>query len=191
MHQTWNRSEQQLFYLIALTRFRTRDLWHWYHIELHAPTSSTQKIKLMWRGGQFTYIPTVQNSYRASTRSDGLSSMDHPVGLGFNAAPPVPRRRAPPSARVQNPAAAPLTPTLSSPHPLSPLLSFPPPDAAGKRYAYMYFSPEYLLWFSDFVIADAQCLLYLWSAKQDFQKNSIKNVDAHSFGRIWCNSLKH
>ena len=24
-----------------------------------------------------------------------------------------------------------------------------------------------------------------------FKKNSIKNVDAHSFGRIWCNSLKH
>ena len=27
-------------------------------IELHAPTSSTQKLKLMGRGGQFTYIPT-------------------------------------------------------------------------------------------------------------------------------------
>ena len=57
-HQTWNRSEQQLFYLIALTRIRTRDLWLWYHIEFHAPTSSTQKLKLMGRGGQFTYIPT-------------------------------------------------------------------------------------------------------------------------------------
>ena len=43
MPQTWNRSEQQLFYLIALTRIRT---------------SSTQKLKLMGRGGQFTYIPT-------------------------------------------------------------------------------------------------------------------------------------
>ena len=57
--QTWNRSEQQLFHLIALTRIRTRDLWLWYHIELHAPTSSTQKLKLMGRGGQFTYIPIV------------------------------------------------------------------------------------------------------------------------------------
>ena len=58
--QTWNRSEQQLFYLIALTRIRTRDLWLWYHIELHlhAPTSLTQKLKLIRRGGQFTYIPT-------------------------------------------------------------------------------------------------------------------------------------
>jgi len=42
--QTWSRSEQQLFYLIALTRILTRDLWLWYHIELHAPTSSTQKL---------------------------------------------------------------------------------------------------------------------------------------------------
>ena len=63
--QTWNRSEQQLFYLIALTRIRTRDLWLWYHIELHAPTSSTQKLKLMGRGGQFTYIPTVETQDRA------------------------------------------------------------------------------------------------------------------------------
>ena len=57
--QTWNRSERQLFYLIALTRIRTRDLWLWYHIELHAPTSSTQKPKLMGKGGQFTYTPTL------------------------------------------------------------------------------------------------------------------------------------
>ena len=28
-------------------------------IELHAPTSSTQKLKLMGKGGQFTYTPTV------------------------------------------------------------------------------------------------------------------------------------
>ena len=28
-------------------------------IKLHAPTSSTQKLKLMGRGGQFTYIPTI------------------------------------------------------------------------------------------------------------------------------------
>ena len=54
--QTWNRSKQQLFYLIALTRIRTQDLWLWYHIELHAPTNSTQKLKLIGRGGQFTYI---------------------------------------------------------------------------------------------------------------------------------------
>ena len=31
-------------------------------IELHAPTSSTQKLKLMGRGGQFTYIPTASPS---------------------------------------------------------------------------------------------------------------------------------
>ena len=28
-------------------------------IELHAPTNLTQKLKLMGRGGQFTYIPTL------------------------------------------------------------------------------------------------------------------------------------
>jgi hypothetical protein len=28
-------------------------------IELHAPTSSTQKLKLMGKGGQFTYTPTL------------------------------------------------------------------------------------------------------------------------------------
>ena len=27
-------------------------------IKLHAPSNSTQKLKLMERGGQFTYIPT-------------------------------------------------------------------------------------------------------------------------------------
>jgi hypothetical protein len=27
--------------------------------ELHAPTSSTQKLKLMGKGGQFTYTPTL------------------------------------------------------------------------------------------------------------------------------------
>jgi hypothetical protein len=54
--QTWNRSEQQLFYLIALARIQTHDIWLWYHIKLHAPTNSTQKLKLMGRGVQFTYI---------------------------------------------------------------------------------------------------------------------------------------
>jgi hypothetical protein len=28
-------------------------------IELHAPTSSTQKLKLIGKGGQFTYTPTL------------------------------------------------------------------------------------------------------------------------------------
>ena len=41
-----------------LTRIRTRDLWLWYHIELHVPTSSIQKFKLIGRDWQFTYIPT-------------------------------------------------------------------------------------------------------------------------------------
>jgi hypothetical protein len=41
---------------------RTRDLWLWYHIELHAPTSSTQKLKLIGKGGQFTYTPTLSSN---------------------------------------------------------------------------------------------------------------------------------
>ena len=57
--QTWNRSEPQLFFLIALTRIRTRDLWLWYYIELHAPTSSTRKLKLMGRGGHHLYSNTL------------------------------------------------------------------------------------------------------------------------------------
>jgi hypothetical protein len=28
-------------------------------IELHAPTNSTQKLKLIGKGGQFTYTPTL------------------------------------------------------------------------------------------------------------------------------------
>ena len=69
--QTWNRSEQQLFYLITLTRIRTRDLWLRYHIELNAPpTSSTQKLKLMGRGEQFTYIPTLPLIWRLPQTSD-------------------------------------------------------------------------------------------------------------------------
>jgi hypothetical protein len=43
----------------APTRTQTRDLWLWYHIELHAPTNSTQKLKLIGKGGQFTYTPTI------------------------------------------------------------------------------------------------------------------------------------
>ena len=38
-------------------------------IELHAPTSSTQKLKLMGRGGQFTYIPTLPFSSSSSSSS--------------------------------------------------------------------------------------------------------------------------
>jgi hypothetical protein len=34
------------------------------NIELHAPTSSIQKRKLMGRGGQFTYIPTLPLTWR-------------------------------------------------------------------------------------------------------------------------------
>jgi hypothetical protein len=45
--------------IYAPVRIRTRDLWLWYHIELHAPTSSTQKLKLIGKGGQFTYTPTI------------------------------------------------------------------------------------------------------------------------------------
>jgi hypothetical protein len=39
-------------------------------IELHAPTSSTQKLKLMGRGGQFTYIPTLPLTWRLPQASD-------------------------------------------------------------------------------------------------------------------------
>ena len=68
--QMWNRSEQQLFYLIALTRIRTQDFWLWYYIELHAPTNSIQKLKLMGRGGQFTYIPILPLTWRLPQTSD-------------------------------------------------------------------------------------------------------------------------
>jgi hypothetical protein len=54
--QTCNRSEQQLFYLIALVRIRTHDICLWYHIKLHVPTSSIQNLKLIGGGEQFTYI---------------------------------------------------------------------------------------------------------------------------------------
>jgi len=40
------------------------------NIELHAPTSSTQKLKLMERGGQFTYIPTLPLTWRLPQTSD-------------------------------------------------------------------------------------------------------------------------
>ena len=39
-------------------------------IKLHAPTSSTQKLKLMGRGGQFTYIPTLSLTWRLPQASD-------------------------------------------------------------------------------------------------------------------------
>ena len=39
-------------------------------IELHAPTSSTQKLKLMGRGMQFTYIPTLTLTWRLPQVSD-------------------------------------------------------------------------------------------------------------------------
>ena len=41
-------------------------------IVLHAPTSSTQKLKLMGRGGQFTYIST-QITLQSLTGIKGLS----------------------------------------------------------------------------------------------------------------------
>jgi len=39
-------------------------------IELHAPTSSTQKFKLMGKGGQFTYIPTLPLMWRLPQASN-------------------------------------------------------------------------------------------------------------------------
>ena len=47
------KGEAQFFFLpITLT------------IKLHAPTNSTQKLKLMGRGVQFTYIPTLPLTWR-------------------------------------------------------------------------------------------------------------------------------
>jgi hypothetical protein len=40
------------------------------HIKLHAPTSSTQKLKLVRRGEQFTYIPTLPLTWRLPQTSD-------------------------------------------------------------------------------------------------------------------------
>jgi hypothetical protein len=39
-------------------------------IKLYAPTNSTQKFKLMGRGGQFTYIPTLSLTWRLPQASD-------------------------------------------------------------------------------------------------------------------------
>jgi hypothetical protein len=55
---TWILEWAVIILINAPARTRTRDIWLWYHIELHAPTSSTQKFKLMGKGGQFTYTPT-------------------------------------------------------------------------------------------------------------------------------------
>ena len=41
-------------------------------IELHAPTSSTQKLKLMGRGEQFTYIPTFSTDLQTEGFKQGL-----------------------------------------------------------------------------------------------------------------------
>jgi hypothetical protein len=47
---------------------RTQDFWLWYHIELHASTSSSQKFKLMRKGGQFTNTPTLYFGVRQTRR---------------------------------------------------------------------------------------------------------------------------
>jgi len=46
------------------------ELFSFINIKLHAPTSSTQKLKLMGRGGQFTYIPTLPLTWRLPQASD-------------------------------------------------------------------------------------------------------------------------
>jgi hypothetical protein len=56
---TWILEWAVIILINAPARTRTRDLWLWYHIELHAPTSSTRKLKLMGKGEQFTYTPTL------------------------------------------------------------------------------------------------------------------------------------
>jgi hypothetical protein len=55
---TWILEWAVIILINAPARIRTRDLWPWYHIELHTPTNSTQKLKLMRKGGQFTYTQT-------------------------------------------------------------------------------------------------------------------------------------
>jgi hypothetical protein len=47
-------------------------------IELHAPTSSTQKLKLMRKGGQFTYTSTLPLMCRLPQGA----YMD--IGVGYN-----------------------------------------------------------------------------------------------------------
>jgi hypothetical protein len=42
-------------------------------IELHAPTSSTKKLKLTRKGGQFTYTPTVTNFTDTCHSPQGMS----------------------------------------------------------------------------------------------------------------------
>jgi hypothetical protein len=64
--QTWNMNEQQLFYLIVLTRIRTRDLCLWYHIE--SPTSPYQ-LKLLGWIGQFTYVTINTPQYLLERRT--------------------------------------------------------------------------------------------------------------------------
>jgi hypothetical protein len=62
---TWNIGVGCNYLIILINapvKIRTRDLWLRYHIELHAPTSSTQQLKLIGKGGQFTYTPTLSMS---------------------------------------------------------------------------------------------------------------------------------
>jgi hypothetical protein len=48
---TWILEWAVIILINAPARIRTRDLWLWYHIELHSPTSSTQKLKLIGKVG--------------------------------------------------------------------------------------------------------------------------------------------
>jgi hypothetical protein len=47
-------------------------------IELHAPTSSTQKLKLMRKGGKVTYTPT------PPSRADSPRPHTWNIGVGYN-----------------------------------------------------------------------------------------------------------
>jgi hypothetical protein len=59
----------------APAKIRTRDLWLWYHIELHAPTSSTQKLNMIGKGGQFTYTPTIIIGFYCCIHAGALFSI--------------------------------------------------------------------------------------------------------------------
>jgi hypothetical protein len=50
---TWILEWAVIILINVPVRIRTQDLWPGYHIELRAPTSSTQKLKLMRKCGQF------------------------------------------------------------------------------------------------------------------------------------------
>jgi hypothetical protein len=54
----------KVLYLDPMHGNKKKEVWVDVNIELHAPTSSTQKLKLMRKGGQFSYTPTHPLTFR-------------------------------------------------------------------------------------------------------------------------------